>query len=330
MCFFLPPSKWNLWSYFSSMAFPQIFVDKSISTNFQSLNHNQFQLISIHLTRAKMQELIDNRKVGESNTLNCPWLSGPERCWRPTSRTSDCAPELALFSWPLQANSWICCPQRAKKREAQNKFFATQRGTHRMILCFDHHHRIQISPQYLLNSLGPNLHKSCRTIIIFCCARTWRWIVSLAKIWPLDLGCTWSSLFGRYFASTIHGARQHDCTTTPSSFPKAYGQRVCLHWTWRQTILDDPSDPKARWVGRRQTQVVIKGHLRKAFVRWIQEGLIARPLIYDSGAMFQWNDSDPDPKFRGYKQKVGVPDQKPELQPGRPLEFEPNRPGKVP
>ena len=62
---------------------------------------------------------------------------------------------------------------------------------------------------------------------------------------------------------------------------------------------------------------------KKQKVIWIQEGFTAEPLRTDSGANFQWNDSDSGPK-------VGVTDQKSEIQLGRAPESEPNRPEKGP
>ena len=59
------------------------------------------------------------------------------------------------------------------------------------------------------------------------------------------------------------------------------------------------------------------------FLIWIQEGFTAEPPRNDSGARLQWNDSDSGPK-------VGVADQKSEIQPYRPTESEPNRPEKGP
>ena len=54
---------------------------------------------------------------------------------------------------------------------------------------------------------------------------------------------------------------------------------------------------------------------------WIQEGFAAGVPRNDVGAIFQRNDS-------GFGPKVGVTDQKSELQPGRPPESEPSRPEK--
>ena len=56
---------------------------------------------------------------------------------------------------------------------------------------------------------------------------------------------------------------------------------------------------------------------------WIQAGFTVEPLRNDSGANFQWNDSDSSPKVR-------VTGRKSELRMGRPPESEPNRPDKGP
>ena len=66
--------------------------------------------------------------------------------------------------------------------------------------------------------------------------------------------------------------------------------------------------------------------LRTSIFFWSQKGFTAEPPRNDSGANFQWNDSDSGPK-------VGVTGRKSELQTKSPRyspESEPNRPEKGP
>ena len=63
---------------------------------------------------------------------------------------------------------------------------------------------------------------------------------------------------------------------------------------------------------------------------WIQEGFTAKPPRNDSRASFSGKWFGFRPESQSYRPKVGVTDQKSELQWGRPPESEPNRPEKKP
>ena len=95
-------------------------------------------------------------------------------------------------------------------------------------------------------------------------------------------------------------------------------QPVTGLWTLQAHNTNNASKRPARCPGKKET----------SSLRWIR--FTVAPPRHDSGANFQRNDFGFRPESQSYRPKVGVMDQKSDLQPVRLPESEPNRPEKAP